>query len=373
MADNIKKKKKTPTGKIILFAVEIVALIALLIIMWVVTKVTDEEEGVQKKDMKLTEEQIELETPDEVKQNEVMKGYQNIALFGVDSRDGDLAEKTRSDTIIIASINNETKEVKLVSVYRDTYLYILSEDRDIDYSKCNAAYAYGGADRAIRMLNLNLDLQITDFVTIGFEGLRDVIDALGGVYLDVDSDELMHINNYQISMDPDNYVEVKSTGYQLLDGLQATAYCRIRYTSGGDFKRTERQREVIKAIFETAKTSTNPAALAQICNNVFSEVYTSFDIQEVLTLLTHITEYSIVDEGGFPEASHRTVASIGSRGSCVVPIDLSWNVSYLHKFLFGEDNYKPSSKVLEYSETIKQNVKDYVTMNMDVSDDFGDD
>ena len=189
-------KKKTSTGKIVLFVVEIVALIALLVVMWFVLKATDSESGVKRID--LNESEIQVEFNETVKDNEVMKGYRNIALFGVDSRTGDLANKTRTDTIIIASINEETKEVKLVSVYRDTYLNQMGSTSN--FGKCNAAYAYGGADQAIKMLNANLDMDITDFVTIGFEGLRDVVDALGGVYIDVDSEEIKHLNNYQIGM-----------------------------------------------------------------------------------------------------------------------------------------------------------------------------
>lgn len=368
------KKKKTPVAKIVLFVCEIIALIALLVIMWLVLRVTDKEEGVEK--LTINESDIVVELPEEVKENEVMKGYRNIALFGVDSRKGALTTKTRSDTIIIASINLDTKQVKLVSVYRDTFLNQMGATQE--YGKCNASYAYGGAEQAIKMLNANLDMNITDFITIGFEGLRDVIDALGGVYIEVDADEIKHLNNYQISMvenmsDIDDYVPVKETGYQLLNGLQATAYCRIRYTKGNDFKRAERQREVIQACLDVAKTSTTPAALAKICNNVFSEVYTSLELTEILGLLEHITEYSIVDEAGFPSLEKLTTGTLGSAGSCVVPVNLEQNVIYLHKFLFDETDYKPSSNVSEYSKEIYSQASKYITLSQGASDDFGDD
>ena len=233
------------------------------------------------------------------------------------------------------------------------------------YGKCNAAYAYGGAEQAIKMLNANLDMDISDFITIGFEGLRDVVDALGGVYIDVDEDEIKHLNNYQIAMvetmdDIDTYEPVKETGYQLLNGLQATAYCRIRYTAGNDFKRTERQREVIKACLDVAKTA-NVSTLKEICENVFSETYTSLDLSEILTLLEHIAEYSIIDEGGFPTSDQVTTGTIGSAGSCVIPLDLASNVTWLHEFLFEEENYDPSSNVKEYSEQIYQKTNGYLT------------
>ena len=367
------KKKKTSVGKIILFTSEILILVALLVVMWLVLKTTDEEKGVQR--LSIDEKEIEVSLPDEVKENEVMQGYRNIALFGVDSREGELSKKTRSDTIIVASINTDTKEVKLVSVYRDTYLNIDPYGkRNLD--KCNSAYAYGGAERAIKMLNANLDLDITDFVTIGFEGLRDVVDALGGVYIDVDESEIKHLNNYQISMvesmsDVDSYTPVKETGYQLLNGLQATAYCRIRYTAGNDFKRTERQREVIKACLDVAQT-VDVAKLKAICDNVFSEVFTSFELSEILDLLTDVTKYKIVDEGGFPSMEHYTTGNIDGK-SCVVPVDLQTNVVWLHKFLFNEEDYKPSSNVIEYSDAIRDETSRFLNITTAPSDDFGDD
>ena len=354
------KKKKTPVGKIIIFALELVALAALLVVLYFVLNATDEETGVEK--IKINEEEITVEMNEEVQENETMKGYRNIALFGVDSRDGVLSNGTRSDTMIIASINLETKEVKLCSVYRDTYLDLCGSTSN--YGKCNAAYANGGAERAIKMLNTNLDMDITDFITVGFEGVRDIVDALGGVWIDVDSDEIAHLNNYQIAMvksmdDIDSYTPVTETGYQLLNGLQATAYCRIRYTAGSDFKRTERQREVISACLDIAKT-TSPTTLTKIANNIFGEVYTSFELSEILELLGGITEYTIVDQNGFPYKDYRTTGTIGSKGSCVIPVSLEENVIWLHEFLFDETDYVPSSTVTEISNQIYEDTHEYL-------------
>lgn len=353
-----KKKKGTSAGKIVLFAVEIIALIALLVLLWVVIRATDEDEGVQR--ISIKEDDIVVEFSEEVKQNQIMKGYRNIALFGVDSRERQLKSGTRSDTIIIASINLDTKEVKLVSVYRDTYLDLMGQYGT--YNKCNVSYKSGGGEQGMKMLNANLDMDITDFITIGFEGLRDVVDALGGVYIDVDSNEIKHLNNYQMMMvesmdDLETYTPVKETGYQLLNGLQATAYCRVRYTTGGDFKRTERQREVIKACLEVAKTA-SPAALKTICENVFSEVLTSLELKEILELLTHVTEYSIVDDTGFPNENLRTQGYIASRGDCVIPNDLDKNVIWLHEYLFGEKDYKVSETVKSISDRIRKDAED---------------
>lgn len=345
-----KKRAQKKRRKIMIFAAEIVVLLVALVVLYGVLK--GEKVGkVEIKDSDIIMNQ-------NVAENESLKGYRNIALFGVDSRAGEISKNTRTDTIIIASVNQDTGEVKLVSVYRDTYLN-LSNDT---YTKCNAAYMKGGPEMAINMLNMNLDLNITDFVTVGFAGLTDTIDALGGVYIDVDEEELKHINNYQYCMAEDlkrSYTEVTKTGYQLLDGLQATAYCRIRYTAGNDFKRAERQREVLQAVADVAKQA-NVSSLTSIANSVFDEVYTSLDLSEIVELLGGITKYSIVADEGFPREDLRATGNIGSSGSCVVPVSLAENVKWLHEFLFNDTNYEVSADVQKYSDKVHSDTASYL-------------
>ncbi len=349
-----KKKSKKKRTKILLFILEIFILLIMVVVLYGVLKV----EKVGKVDLPKEEIVINPEVEEQVETT--MRGYRNIALFGVDSTTGALTKNTRSDTIMIASINLDTGECRLVSVYRDTYLNLSNDS----YNKCNGAYAKGGPKQAINMLNMNLDMNITDFVTVGFAGLSDTIDALGGIMIDVDSEELKHINNYQICMAENlkrDYVPVTSTGYQLLDGLQATAYCRIRYTAGDDFKRAERQREVLMAVADKAKTA-SPATLNDVANAIFDkdEIYTSLDLSEILELLGEIGRYEIVDQGGFPEESMRATGTIGSKGSCVVPVSLADNVQWLHEFLFKDEEYTPSSTVLECSEKVAADTSPYV-------------
>lgn len=351
---NSKKNSSKKLTKILLFIAEIFVLLLMVVVLYGVLKT--EKTG----KANIPEEEIII-NPEVAEREETvmkMKGYRNIALFGVDSTTGALTKNTRSDTIMIASINLDTGECKLVSVYRDTYLNLSNDS----YNKCNAAYAKGGPKQAMNMLNMNLDMNITDFVTVGFAGLSGTIDALGGIMIDVDDAELKHINNYQICMAEDlkrSYTPVTSTGYQLLDGLQATAYCRIRYTAGDDFKRAERQREVLMAVAEKAKKA-SPATLNKIANDVFSEVYTSLDITEILELLTEVSKYEIVAQAGFPEDNMRATGTIGSKGSCVVPVDLEQNVVWLHKFLFDNNDYEASSQVKEYSAKVKSDTSGYI-------------
>jgi len=349
-----KKKAKKKRSKILLFILEIFVLLIMVVVLYSVLKF----EKVGK--VNLPEEEIVINPEVEQKEETVLKGYRNIALFGVDSTTGALTKNTRSDTIMIASVNLDTGACKLVSVYRDTYLNLSNDS----YNKCNSAYAKGGPMQAINMLNMNLDMNITDFVTVGFAGLSDTIDALGGVMIDVDDAELLHINNYQKTMAKDlkrDYTPVNSTGYQLLDGLQATAYCRIRYTAGDDFKRAERQREVLMAIMDKAKSS-SPATLTAAVNAIFDndEIYTSLDISEILEVLGDVGSYEIAAQGGFPEESMRATGTIGEKGSCVVPVSLADNVQWLHEFLFDDTGYTPSDAVQEYSEKVKADTAKYV-------------
>ncbi|MCR4895728.1 MAG: LCP family protein [Lachnospiraceae bacterium] len=388
MAGNTRSSKKAghPTGvaaararknrKITIFFIEIVIILAMLGILWLVMDRTEDAQGLLYTDttqMDPVELKISEVVTQQAEEGGSMAGYLNIALFGIDAmsdNSSDLLKGYRSDSIMIASINQDTYEVKLVSVYRDTYLN-LSNDT---YSKCNSAYAKGGAQQAVSMLNANMDMDITNWVSVSYKALITSIDDLGGIYIDVDSAELEHINNYQISiakalkMGENNYTPVTTTGYQKLNGLQASAYCRIRYTAGDDFKRAERQREVLQAMMDAAKKADVNTLLKFALgdskddkdNGVLSYIYTSLDSDTIANLLTNISKYNIVAEGGFPEQNLRTTGTIGSNGSCVIPLNLTENVVWLHQFLFGDDSYTPSSTVTSYSDKIRSDTSKYL-------------
>ncbi len=359
------RKKKSSKGKLILLIVEVIILVGAIAALGLILKTTDEDTGIVRYDI----EDVEVSSDVKGKWSEVEETYTNIALFGVDARNGKLSTGTRTDTIMILSVNNNTGEARLVSVYRDTYLNL---GNDV-YNKCNAAYAKGGPEQAISMLNMNLDLYITDFVTIGFEGMMEVVDAVGGVEIDIQENEIKHLNNYQASMyateeNPNNlttdYVPITEPGLQTLSGYQAVAYCRIRAV-GNDFGRTERQRKVLQAILDKAKTL-SPSQLNDIADAVFPMVATSLDINEILSLVANVANYEIVGSSGFPFDTNITTGKIGSKGSCVIPMDLSTNVELLHEYLYPEIEYTPSPEVLEYSDIIEQHTSPYVgTMSAD--------
>lgn len=359
-----KQAARKKRNKIVLFISEIFVLLILLVVFW----------GFQKasKIKVITIDDEEVQISEEVKkaqeeETSTMNKYRNIALFGVDSRTKRLTDNTLSDVMMIASINLETKEVRLVSVYRDTWLN-LGTDK---YNKANAAYSKGGPQQALSMLNMNLDMNITDFVTVGFEGLVKVINAVGGIEIDVKENEIAHLNSYQISMcgkpdgtlnakgeqnfvpDPNNplyqyYKPVEHAGVQTLNGLQATAYCRIRYV-GDDFQRTQRQRTVLEKTARKAMTL-NPATLNEIADAVFPEIATSLELSEILSLLADIGNYEIGPQTGFPFDEMRDTGRVG-KAAVVIPVDLEKNVIELHRFLFDEE-WSPSETVKKCSQKI---------------------
>lgn len=282
-------------------------------------------------------------------------GYLNVAIFGVDSREGELESGTLSDTIIIASLNNETKEVKLVSVYRDTYLN-LSEGT---YMKCNAAYSFGGATLAINMLNTNLDLDIDKFITVDFTVITEIVDILGGIELEIEESEIDAINEYiaeTASVAGKEGIEFTEAGLQVVDGVQATTYARIRSTSGGDYKRTDRQRYVIEQIVDKVKTC-DLATLMDLIDEVLPQILTNFTATEIAYYAAAYMDIELGETMGWPEII--TVGTVPSVGSVVIPLDLESNVIDLHEFLFPELEYEPSSTVISNSYEIYSRTSNY--------------
>ena len=292
-----------------------------------------------------------------VSNNKVMKGYTTIGLVGLDNRSTKL-KSGNSDTMIIASINNDTKKVKLVSVYRDTYLRI-GEDSEGNgqYSKANAAYAKGGAEQFLNMLNTNLDLNVTDFVSVDFQAVAEAVELLGGIDVELKEEEVVHLNNYCVETSKVTGMDYtpleKKEGTHHLNGVQTVAYARIRYTAGNDFRRAARQREVIYKIVEKAKKS-DIATLSKILDKVFPNIYTSFTKAEILQMGMSMLSYDIEDQTGFPFDhlyGQRVKDAMGGK-DVVLPVTLESNVIKLHEFLYPEDSYTPSEEVKAYSQRI---------------------
>lgn len=276
--------------------------------------------------------------------------YTNIALFGLDSRNGELGEGVRSDCMMIASINNETHEVKIISVYRDLLLL----QKDGLYEKANAAYSYGGPQEAIAMLNRNFDLDIVKYVSVNFNALADVVDALGGIDIEMTEEEVGYANDYidhTAKVVGGSNAKLSGSGVMHCNGVQAVSFTRIRYTEGYDFKRTHRQRIVLEKIVEKAKAS-DFVTLNKVIDKVFPQISTNLTISNMVGLAAHAIDYSIGKMSGFPFEMENTEQVLNHQGAYVIPVGHSDNVCALHAYLFGEEDYQPSETVNQINDDI---------------------
>lgn len=276
---------------------------------------------------------------------EQLKGYRNIALFGVDARNNRYTN-TRSDIIMIVSLNQDTNEVKLTSVYRDTYMYIDGHG----YDKITHAYAYGGPELAISTLNKNLDLNIKEFATVNFNAVIDIIDSVGGIDIEVTSEEVGYMNKYikDINAEMNRHDStVSGSGLKRLTGAQALAYSRVRYTAGGDFKRTERSRTVLNKTFEKAKTL-SVGQLNRLSDTLLPKVLTNVSSTEIISMIPSLTSIKVTEGEGWPYKTQFYNNGV----SYVAPVTLEENVKQLHAHMFGDDDYEVSNQVKEYSNGI---------------------
>lgn len=291
----------------------------------------------------------------QVEDLEKMKGYWMIAVFGVDSRNGSVGAGNQSDVNMICCINQDTGEIRLVSVFRDTYLNTNDEGR---YSKFNEAYARGGPEQALKFLNKNLDLNITDYITFSWRAVAEGINILGGVDLEISKAEFRFINGFiteTVKGTNLGSTQLKSAGMNHLDGVQAVAYGRLRLMDT-DFARTERQRKIIELAFAKAKQADYPT-LNNILVTVLPQVSHNLDFVDLTNVALSISKYHIGETAGFPFA--RTNLVIPGKGDCVIPQTLESNVSELHTFLFGDDGYQPTETVKQLSNKISSDTGMY--------------
>ena len=335
-----KEKKKKGLS---VFLRIVIALVLILIIMFgfIFFYVKGKLNKIQKVELPKGEDLGITET---VAQN--LTGYRNIAIFGVDSRSDDYGTGNRSDCIIIASINNDTGAIKLISVYRDTYVNIDGHGLD----KITHAYSYGEAPLAIKTLNKNLDLNIDEFVTVNFDSVSEAVDKLGGVQLTITSDEIKYINQYIDGTSQNTgkaSKHITEPGTYTVDGVQAVAYSRIRYTDGGDYKRTERMRTVIEAMFSKLKTK-NLAEINSFANAILPHVYTNISSTDIISMVPSMAKYKVTESIGWP---YNTKGKTMDRWYGI-PITLESNVKQLHQEAFGEESYEPSDTVKSISQSI---------------------
>lgn len=274
-------------------------------------------------------------------------GYWTIAVFGVDSRDGNTGKGALSDVEMLCSIHRKTGEIRLLSVFRDTYLRI---DQKEDFDKINEAYFLGGPEQAIKALEDNLDLQIDDYATFNWKAVVDAINVLGGVDIDITDKEFAYINSFiteTVNSTGVGSYQLEHSGMNHLDGVQAVAYARLRLTDT-DFNRTERQRKVLGQAMEKAKNS-DLKTLTTLIGTVYPQTKTSIGVDNLAGMAKNAKKYYISQTSGFP-FSHQEI-KIGKK-ACVVPTTLESNVIQLHSFLYNTENYVPSESLKSISTHI---------------------
>ncbi len=334
------EKKKNKELKILFTIILALILIIVLVIGTGMFYIKGKLDKMQQVDLS----EVDLGITETVAKN--LTKYRNIAIFGVDSRSDDYGIGNRSDCIIIASINNETGAIKLISVYRDTYVNI--EEHGLD--KITHAYSFGEAPLAIKTLNQNFDLNIQEFVTVNFDSVAEAVDELNGVQVKITEDEIKYINDYinaTSKITGKKSTHITKAGMQTLDGVQAVAYSRIRYTEGGDYKRAERMRTVVEAMLTKLKTKNVPQ-INSFADVVLPHIYTNIQSSEFFAMIPNIAKYKVTESIGWPyEVKGKTIDKWYG-----VPVTLETNVTKLHKEAFEEENYEPSQTVKNISQNI---------------------
>ena len=342
--NNMRKKKKMNKG-LKIFLIILLVLVIIIVGLGVAgyTFVNGKIGKMQKENIDTTAVGINEETKQELKE------YRNIALLGIDSRADDYGLGNRSDCMMIASINQETNEIKLISVYRDTYVYVM-ENGTKRLDKITHAYSYGGAQNTLKSLNEAMDLNITEFVTVNFDAVIAAVDSLGGVYIDIDKSEIKYVNDYIDATSESSGVKsshITHSGRQKLDGVQAVSYTRVRYTTGGDYKRTERMRTVVEAMLSKAKTL-NVGQLNSFADTILPKIRTNISTSEIWGLIPKLASFKVTESIGWP---------YDTKGITLdrwygVPVTLKSNVERLHKEAFEQEDYEASDTVKEMSAAI---------------------
>ena len=342
--NNMRKKKKMNKG-LKIFLIILLVLVIIIVGLGVAgyTFVNGKIGKMQKENIDTTAVGINEETKQE------LKGYRNIALLGIDSRADDYGLGNRSDCMMIASINQETNEIKLISVYRDTYVYVM-ENGTKRLDKITHAYSYGGAQNTLKSLNEAMDLNITEFVTVNFDAVIAAVDSLGGVYIDIDESEIKYVNDYIDATSESSGVKsshITHSGRQKLDGVQAVSYTRVRYTAGGDYKRTERMRTVVEAMLSKAKTL-GVGQLNSFADTILPKIRTNISSSEIWGLIPKLASFKVTESIGWP---------YDTKGITLdrwygVPVTLQSNVERLHKEAFEQEDYEASDTVKEMSAAI---------------------
>lgn len=359
-----RRYKKMRRRKII-FGIEIAVLLILSGILFVYAWINRSMDKMNQDTLDSSQIQINSEVKANTELSQ-MSGTQVIALVGVDARGvegSDLAESMNSDTIILCCIDHDNQEIRMVSIMRDTWMNMAKyTDEYYEFDKANSAYNRGGPESMLSMLNTNLDLVLTDYVTVNFKALADAIDVLGGLDIEMSNAECVHANNYNREVSEAQGVEYEAIPYdedlgddytevRHVSGALATSYARIRYGGGDDAKRTSRQRIVINLMVQKIKQ--NPTKIPEILDKVMGNVSTSLTKSEILELGMHAVTYKMGTSYAYPFQlcyGENVESALGV--DVVIPVTLEHNVKELHAYLYPSLGYDPSAAVTEYSDYI---------------------
>ena len=351
-----KKIKKSKKGKALWILLIIVVILAVIVLGLYQGLIGSKLGKMQFEKLNMSDEELGV-SEEETKKSE----YRNIAILGIDSRYNSYDDFARTDCIMIASINKKTSDVKIFSIYRDT-LVQMELDGKTRLDKINHAY-YGGVENTLKTINTNFDLNVSEFVNVDFDAVAEMVDAVGGVEININSEELKYINGYIDGNNKANDSKSKhitKAGTQTLDGNQALAYGRIRYTEGGDFKRTERMRTVLSKVFEKLKGK-SVTELYSIVDTVLPKVQTNITQTEIISLVPKIMDANISDTFGFPynavsqqlDLKDYYEGTVKGADYYDIPTKLTEDVEKLHKEVLEDEDYTVPDSIKEIYEKIK--------------------
>lgn len=284
----------------------------------------------------------------------------NVALFGVDTRDED-SFSGRSDSIIIVSVDKNNNIVKLTSILRDSYVAIEGHKNQ----KITHAYAFGGAELAIKTINQNFGMNITDYATINFYKLADAIDILGGIDIEVTEAERKHLNDIGDDENPDfNYLDEAGTVH--LNGEQAVVYARLRKIDS-DVARSNRQRKVIEALIVQAK-KVSPAKYAEMVRTMMSLCETSLSFSEIMSFAPMITKDITIQTLTIPGDEENAIGGMYD-GAWVWRYDLSEATQHIHEFIYGEPLDTVPDSVISANDSDSDSDDDKKSSDSDKKDD----
>ena len=296
-------------------------------------------------DLKVAKSELDIDR----KVGEQLSGYTNVLFLGIDTRDVKNNKGSRSDAILMASINNKTSDIKVASVFRDSYLYIPAEGF---CDKVTHAHAYGGAEEAMKVLNRNLDLNIRDVVVVNWGSVAKAVDAMGGLKVYIRKNEIAQMNKYirdTRGTIGGKRTHIKHAGMRNLNGVEAVTYARIRKgASGGDKARARRMRKLFRAGIDKVRHM-DVQQINKLADEILPQIQTNMSNDRLTDLFIRFTRYRITSSFGWPFDYEGWYSGYGWYD---VPITLKSNVIKLHKRLFGQENYEPTKRVKKYNEMV---------------------